>query len=784
MIYVESYDMVSIIERNQNGGFDMKKSFKILNSFLVLVLLFGLLSIHTVSAQESLTQQEIFEAIVKKANGFDPNEDMVLEQEHYDAAERVSTMLEYPMNGWNNPFELVYLNDFSYLEKLTNMKELSIHVPTVIDAFEYDVNYLNTLPYERLTLGTRIGYSINDSETGNIQKNQVKLLEMLDRPDKVEVRVAKFGVLDNDFLLGVDLKPSIALLTTIDEEANMRDLALDFAFSHEANGVRYYKTHVANPFATTLTLDESAHVIADPTRTNSEWDLLIFDQDSLRPIFYDVSGNVVAGQDEYWSYLGKAVDSMDVFFTEDELNEIISRFVDYLSYLGSQITNNYEFLYETEALLVGETDPAVIEDLNETIAFAKELIAELEQELLQLKTEGTSSETKVVDFTIMQKGVDTTQEHFFETSQRFYGNLRITDDIYQTHTVTFDSNGGTRIPQLREIKTNSKIAEPVTPTKGSIAFEGWFKEASLTTPWDFDTDVVTEDITLYAKWDEIIHDVHFDSKGGTAIDSQRIVDQELVVKPSDPTYLGHTFEGWYLDQSYTTQYDFTSPVSNGLTLYAKWNKIPVNYTVTFDSKGGSLVDAQSVLAGTTASVPNDPTQSGYTFGGWFSDETYSLSYDFTTPVNDNLTLFAKWDKVSVSHIVSFESNGGSSVDDQTVLENTKAVEPLTPTRDGFTFKGWYRDTTFENMYNFDQLVTEDLTLYAKWSQDAINPIDPVDPIDPVKPIDPVQPTDPVQPEPTLPETGVGNMLNNFGMFLVGFGILSAFVGYYNKRKTV
>ena len=93
---------------------------------------------------------------------------------------------------------------------------------------------------------------------------------------------------------------------------------------------------------------------------------------------------------------------------------------------------------------------------------------------------------------------------------------------------------------------------------------------------------------------------------------------------------------------------------------------PTTYTVTFNSNGGSAVANQSVTSGDKASKPTDPTRSGYTFAGWYSNSTFTTAYDFNIPVTANITLYAKWTvnapplSLTVSTIapLEFESVGG------------------------------------------------------------------------------------------------------------------------------
>ena len=144
-------------------------------------------------------------------------------------------------------------------------------------------------------------------------------------------------------------------------------------------------------------------------------------------------------------------------------------------------------------------------------------------------------------------------------------------------------------------------------------------------------------------------------------------------------------------------------------------KVTVNatpyYNVTFNSDGGSDVDAQSILSGGTVTEPSDPTRgSGYTFNFWkLSGE--SSAYDFSTPVTSDIELVADWTAPTL-YTVTFDSNGGSPVDAQEVVENETATEPAAPTRDNYTFGGWKLGNA---LYDFATPVTDDIELVADWS---------------------------------------------------------------------
>ncbi|MBE7090155.1 MAG: hypothetical protein E7362_05065, partial [Clostridiales bacterium] len=164
---------------------------------------------------------------------------------------------------------------------------------------------------------------------------------------------------------------------------------------------------------------------------------------------------------------------------------------------------------------------------------------------------------------------------------------------------------------------------------------------------------------------------------------------------------------------------------------------PTIYTVTFDSNGGSAVDAQPVIEGSVATMPTAPTKAAdaeytYTFAGW---QLNGVDYNFNTPVTGDITLTAKWtatpitpsqpgeggegggDETPTTYTVSFNSNGGTSVSAQTVTAGSMATMPNAPTKATdanftYTFAGWQLNGVD---YNFNTPVTGDITLTAKWT---------------------------------------------------------------------
>ena len=139
--------------------------------------------------------------------------------------------------------------------------------------------------------------------------------------------------------------------------------------------------------------------------------------------------------------------------------------------------------------------------------------------------------------------------------------------------------------------------------------------------------------------------VTFDNEGTR---TTAIIDNGgKLTAPAAPTKEGYRFGGWYYDNSGgEAKWDFdTDTVTRAMTLTAKWVQ---TYTVAFDTNGGSAVDPVTVDAGSTVTKPADPTKSGYTFGGWYMENTYENPYDFHAAVTGSLTLYAKWNSIVYS----------------------------------------------------------------------------------------------------------------------------------------
>jgi uncharacterized repeat protein (TIGR02543 family) len=283
------------------------------------------------------------------------------------------------------------------------------------------------------------------------------------------------------------------------------------------------------------------------------------------------------------------------------------------------------------------------------------------------------------------------------------------------HTVTFDSNGGSPVDPAT-VEHGELLESPEEPIKDGFDFTGWYKDPECTDPWDFDSDTVTEDITLYAGWEIPKHTVTYDSKGGSDVPPETVQHGELATEPANPEKAGFIFTGWYKEPECQQLWDFdVDVVDSDVTLYARW-EIPT-HTVTFDSRGGSDVPPAEVPDGEKVPVPGKPSKEGYDFTGWYTDPEATAPWDFeTNVVTEDITLYAGWVESKLTHTVTFDTQGGSKVDDVQVPDGGKVERPEDPTKVGADFIGWFKDPEATIPWVFDvDVVTEDTTIYAGWN---------------------------------------------------------------------
>ena len=180
------------------------------------------------------------------------------------------------------------------------------------------------------------------------------------------------------------------------------------------------------------------------------------------------------------------------------------------------------------------------------------------------------------------------------------------------------------------------------------------------------------------------YEVKFNTNGGTIIEVQSIKKGETASKPADPTKDGYVFDNWYLNDEV---YDFSKEVTEDITLEARWTEVDIDkeeYTVTFNTDGGSKISSVKVTEGNKVTKPTNPTKDGYKFVGWLLN---GKSYDFTKEVTGNITLVASWEKtdtVKVTGVSVSKTALSLKVGDTSTL--TVTIKPTDATNKTATWK--------------------------------------------------------------------------------------------------
>ena len=306
----------------------------------------------------------------------------------------------------------------------------------------------------------------------------------------------------------------------------------------------------------------------------------------------------------------------------------------------------------------------------------------------------------------------------YSGSKKQWDSITGTDELLNNPLVcnkleaTFDpDNGKPTVTKFIDNDKNSKFTELVPePTKENYTFAGWYNGNEK---FDF-TTVPTGDVTLTAKWTAKDYEVSFVTEHGNTPDSQSVKYNNPATYPGELTEDGYTFIGWYTDKNYTTEFDFTKPITSNTTVYAKWTA--KDYEVSFVTEHGKAPASQNVKYNGTADDPGKLTEEGYTFIGWYTDKNYTTEFDFTKPITSNTTVYAKW--TAKDYEVSFVTEHGNAPTSQNVKYNGTASDPGKLKEEGYTFIGWYTDHTCTTEFNFSTAITGDTKVYAKWEKNA------------------------------------------------------------------
>ncbi|WP_160499682.1 InlB B-repeat-containing protein [Paenibacillus dendrobii] len=267
---------------------------------------------------------------------------------------------------------------------------------------------------------------------------------------------------------------------------------------------------------------------------------------------------------------------------------------------------------------------------------------------------------------------------FDAASLELVSGNEVTNELGASQGDTFDTD--ITITGIANVKANL-VNNPVWDDDTKV-FTLHFKIKDSVQPGDLDLTVpkhdlyegveiastTVEDGKITVRAVNTKHTVTFDSQGGSAVESATNVTSGTTIgEPTAPTKAGYTFAGWYKDAAGTEAWNFAvDTVTSDVTLYANWTSTTQEqFTVTFDSQGGSAVEsATNVTSGTAIGEPTAPTKAGYTFAGWYKDAAGTAAWNFAMDtVTSDVTLYANWTRHAVQiQIGSVSGTPGSTVD--------------------------------------------------------------------------------------------------------------------------
>ena len=295
-----------------------------------------------------------------------------------------------------------------------------------------------------------------------------------------------------------------------------------------------------------------------------------------------------------------------------------------------------------------------------------------------------------------------------ENGEEYEFSTKITKDItlyavYEKnkYTVTYINEG---VEYHKEtLEYGSVVTSIQDPIKEGYTFTGWYNENNQKVNHPI---TVTENITLYSKYEINVYTVSFYHNNKKYVEDQKVNYGENAIKPStDPTKEDYNFSGWVIKGT-NNKYDFNQKVTKNIELESSFTKKPT-YTVTFKI-GNEVILTENVIEGHKVEAKEAPNKKGYLFDKWYSDEGLTIENNFEEKIMNNKTIYGKYNENK--HTVTY-INEGTTYYTEEVLDSFTAKGPsVNPEKEGYTFKYFSKDKKVAFDYNVE--ITEDITLYA------------------------------------------------------------------------
>lgn len=292
------------------------------------------------------------------------------------------------------------------------------------------------------------------------------------------------------------------------------------------------------------------------------------------------------------------------------------------------------------------------------------------------------------------------------------GNITLYAKWIHISTITFVTNGGSSIASIT-YPAGTSLDLP-SATKNYYDFAGWYTDEALSAK--FTSSVMPNDDTiLYAKYTPTAYTITYVLNGGTnaqnAVVKYTIEDTVTLLNPSKT---GYTFVGWFTDDKFTSSVVTKLENEHGdKTFYANYQ---INqYTISFNTNGGTEVEAITQNYQTSVTAPSAPAKNGYKFEGWYSDSALKNKYTFTTMPASDVTLYAKWSLETYNITYNLVGGTNNKNNPSSFTIQSADITLQAPTKTGYNFVGWYSDSEYNTpITKIANGTYGNIELYAKW----------------------------------------------------------------------
>lgn len=414
-------------------------------------------------------------------------------------------------------------------------------------------------------------------------------------------------------------------------------------------------------------------------------------------------------------------------------------FMDELNYISSDssivtvsdkgLVNGVTVGSATIKACTNETEPVCSNEI--TVDVSQSVNIKYRSDGVVFKEEVYASDTDIYLETAEKTGytligyTDGTNTYNIENQYHVTENVTL-DAIWQInkYNLTVNLNGGTSTQTFNEQYDYNANVTLLSPTKVGYTFSGWNITGATLNNNSFTFG--TKDVVLTANWTANKYTVTYVPNGGTVSSPTKQVTYDSAYGIlEEPTKAGYTFKGWYKEEEFTNQVTGSTIVkmTSSHNLYAKWEA--KNYTVNFVATNGTITGETSKTVTYGNTYGTLPTASNSNpnmhFVGWYTDEMSGTLINSSTTVSiaKNHTLYARFDDTTNYKIVTYNFGGGTCLDiedNSFRVESGKAIGDLCiPTKDAYTFKGWYKEVSYINLVTKDTIVNDNMDIYAKWA---------------------------------------------------------------------